>query len=228
MVTTITTMAIAMTTPPSEAVGLDYLRDPAAIYRASFAAIRQEVELSALPPALHPIALRLVHACGMPEIIRHLAWSEAFAERAGAALASGSTILVDTRMVEAGILARQLAPGTRLRCTLDDPRTPELAEQLRTTRSAAAVELWQPDLERAVVVIGNAPTALFHLLERLADWSERPAAIIAMPVGFIGAAESKAALAAHHQGIPFLTLHGRLGGSALAAAAVNALIAEPA
>lgn len=218
---------IPTTGPPSELGRFAYLKDPASIYRESFRAIEREVDLGRLPEPLRPIAIRLVHACGMPAIVADLVGSEGLVDRAREALHRGASILVDARMIEVGIIVRSLPPGVRTCCMLDDPRTALLAERLATTRSAAAVELWRERLDGALVAIGNAPTALFHLLERLAEWPERPAAILGFPVGFVGAAESKEALLAHHRGIPFLTLRGRLGGSAMAAAAVNALLAEP-
>jgi precorrin isomerase len=203
----------------------DYLREPDAIYDRSFAIIEAEAgaALRTLPPELRPLARRLIHSCGMTDLVHDLAWSGPVVEAARAALAEGRPILVDVEMVRAGIIERRLPRGVAVRCTLGDPAVPGLAAQLGTTRSAAAVELWRPDLAGAVVVIGNAPTALFHLLERLQDWPERPAAILALPVGFVGAVESKEALIAARLDVPYLTLRGRRGGSAMAAAAVNAL-----
>jgi precorrin-8X/cobalt-precorrin-8 methylmutase len=205
----------------------DHLRDPGAIYARSFALIRAEVPLDRFPPSLHAIVLRLVHACGMPDIAADLAWQGDPAGAGRAALHAGAAAIVDARMVAAGIMAERLPAGAEIVLTLDDPRTPQLAAAQATTRSAAAVDLWRPRLNGAVVVIGNAPTALFHLLDRLRQWPERPAAILAFPVGFVGAAESKEALIAAGLDIPWLTLRGRRGGSALAAAAVNALLVDP-
>lgn len=204
-----------------------YLRDPDAIYRHSFAIIEAEAghALAGLPPALRPVARRLIHSCGMTDILADLAWAGPVVEAARTALEQRRPILADVEMVRAGIIRHRLPAGVEVRCTLGDARVPELARTLGTTRSAAAVELWRAELEDAVVVVGNAPTALFHLLERLAVWPERPAAILAFPVGFVGAAESKDALLAASPGVPCLTLRGRRGGSALAAAAVNALVA---
>jgi precorrin-8X/cobalt-precorrin-8 methylmutase len=199
-----------------------YLKDPAAIYRRSFALIRREVDLAPVPRALHPLAVRLVHASGEPDLLRDLRWSEDAAARARAALASGAPILVDSEMVAAGIQRR-----SRVRCLLNDRRVPRLARRLGTTRSAAAVELWRPHLAGAVAAIGNAPTALFHLLEMIGAGADRPAVVLGFPVGFVGAAEAKAALAENALGLAYVTLLGRRGGSALAAAAVNALL-EPA
>ena len=202
---------------------MDYLRDPEQIYRASFAAVRRAVDLDGVPEALHPIVLRLVHAGGRPEIVAALRWSGDPAGAARAALAQGAPVIVDATMVAAGITESRLPARSRVLCTLRDNRVPHLARQHRTTRSAAAVDLWLPDLAGAVVAIGNAPTALFRLLERLQDPdTPPPAALFAFPVGFIGAAESKAALIAAGTAVPYLTLTGREGGSALAAAAVNA------
>ena len=205
----------------------DYLRDPEAIYARSFALIRAEVPLGRFPPSLHGTVLRLVHACGMPEIAADLAWRGEPALAGRDALFHGAAVIADARMVAAGVMANRLPTANRVVLTLDDDRVPDLAADLRTTRSAAAVELWRPWLAGAVVAIGNAPTALFHLLDRLRDWPERPAAILAFPVGFVGAAESKEALLASDLDVPWLTLRGRRGGSALAAAAVNALMVEP-
>ncbi|MFO1047172.1 MAG: precorrin-8X methylmutase [Geminicoccaceae bacterium] len=202
----------------------DYLRDPQAIYARSFALIRAEVALDRFPPSLHGMVLRLVHACGMADIAAELAWHGDAAGAARAALRAGAPVIVDARMVAAGIMADRVP--TEVLLTLDDPRTRELATAQATTRSAAAVELWRPRLHGAVVAIGNAPTALFHLLDRLREWPERPAAILAFPVGFVGAAESKQALIDSGLDVPWLTLRGRRGGSALAAAAVNALLVE--
>jgi precorrin-8X/cobalt-precorrin-8 methylmutase len=201
-----------------------HLRDPAAIYRASFAIVEREARLDRLPAALRPLAARLVHSCGMPDIVGDLAWNGEVMAAGRRALDGGAPVLVDAAMVAAGIGA---GAGTRppVLCRLHEPEVPALAARLGTTRSAAAVELWRADLAGAVIAIGNAPTALFHLLDRLRDWPELPALILAFPVGFVGAAESKAALAEAGLDIPWLTLHGRRGGSAMAAAAVNALLA---
>ncbi|MBF0561305.1 MAG: precorrin-8X methylmutase [Alphaproteobacteria bacterium] len=204
----------------------DYLRDPKAIYRASFARIRAETDLSDLPEDLHAVAIRLIHACGMTDLIDDLAFSPDVAQAARKALSCGAAILVDTEMVAQGIILSRLS-GNPVRCLLNDPAAQALAAQQGTTRSAAAVDLWTDDLEGAVVVIGNAPTALFRLLERLEEGAPRPAAVLAFPVGFVGAAESKDALIQHCGGIPYLTVRGRRGGSAMAAAALNALAGSP-
>ena len=201
----------------------DYLRDPAEIYRRSFAAVRAEADLSGLPDDVAEIAVRLVHACGMPDIVADLAFTGDVADRGRAALGAGAPVIADCRMVAEGVIGRALPAANEIVCTLDAEAVPALAEAGATTRSAAAVELWRPHLEGAVVAIGNAPTALFRLLEVLAEGAPRPAAVLAFPVGFVGAAESKQALIAGGHGVPYLTLRGRRGGSALAAAAVNAL-----
>jgi precorrin-8X/cobalt-precorrin-8 methylmutase len=206
---------------PSAGGHYGYLKDPAAIYRSSFALIRREIDLAPIPRALHALALRLVHASGEPGLLTGLRWSTDAAARARDALASNAPIFVDSEMVAAGIRRRE-----RVRCLLNDRRVSRLARKLGTTRSAAAVELWRGDLEGAVVAIGNAPTALFHLLEMIAAGAPRPAIILGFPVGFVGAAESKQALVDHPLDLTYVTLLGRRGGSALAAAAVNALM-EP-
>ena len=202
---------------------IDYLRDPEEIYRRSFAAVRTATELAQVPGPLVKVVLRLVHACGEPEIVEDLAWAGDLRGAASKSFQSGASILADCMMVATGIIRSRLPGGTEVLCTLNDPAVPDLAREEKTTRSAAAVSLWQPHLEDAVVAIGNAPTALFRLLEELEAGAPRPAAILAFPVGFIGAAESKEALIEAELGIPYITLRGRRGGSALAAAAVNAL-----
>ena len=196
------------------------LRDPAAIVRRSFEIVRRETDFSGLPADLTPIAERLVHACGMPDIAGDLAHAGGVAAAARDALTRGAPILADGRMTAAGIVRDRLPAGNRVLCMLD-----AAAAGGGTTRSAAAVDLWRPHLDGAVVAIGNAPTALFRLLELLAAGAPRPAAIFAFPVGFVGAAESKQALCEPPAPAPFLTLLGRRGGSALAAAAVNAVCA---
>jgi precorrin-8X/cobalt-precorrin-8 methylmutase len=201
----------------------DYIRDPREITQRSFEIVRAETDLSALPEDVGEIALRVVHACGMPEIAAELAFGGEVAAAGRSALQAGATVLADCEMVAGGVTRARLPAGNRVVCTLNDPRTPDLARRLGTTRSAAAVDLWDDDLAGAVVAIGNAPTALYRLIERLRDGAPRPAAIIAFPVGFVGAAESKDALIAAGLGVPYLTLRGRRGGSAMAAAAVNAL-----
>ncbi len=202
-----------------------YLRDPQAIYAKSFAAIRAEADLAALPPALHDAALRMIHACGMPDLAGDILGDARVADAIREALDAAAPVLCDCEMVRAGISRRALR-GSELVVTLNEPQVSGLAGRLGTTRSAAAVELWRDRLAGAIVVIGNAPTALFHLLDMLAagDGVARPAAIIATPVGFVGAAESKERLAASAP-VPWLTVRGRRGGSAIASAAFNAMAA---
>jgi precorrin-8X/cobalt-precorrin-8 methylmutase len=201
---------------------MSYVRDGAEIYRRSFALIRREASLEGLDPVLERVVVRMIHACGMVDLAGDVAASPAFGERAERALRDGAPILCDTQMVASGVTAARLPAGNDVLCTLPDPRVAELATSLGTTRTAAAVELWRARLSGALVVIGNAPTALFHLLDMVATGGPRPAAVIGVPVGFIGAAESKAALAEQLQ-LEWLVVRGRRGGSAIAAAAVNAL-----
>ena len=205
---------------------LDYIRDGQAIYRTSFATIRAEADLSAIPADLEKLAVRVIHACGMTDVIDDLVFSPGAGTAGRAALGRGAPILCDARMVAEGITRARLPANNRVICTLNDSSVPERARALGNTRSAAALELWEPDLEGSVVVIGNAPTALFHLLDMLDAGAPKPALILGFPVGFIGAAESKALLAANSRGVPFVALRGRRGGSAMAAAAVNALATE--
>lgn len=200
----------------------DYVRDGAAIYRKSFAIIRAEADLGRFDAEEERVAVRIIHACGMVEAASDIAFSPGAVAAAVAALAAGAPVLCDARMVADGVTRRRLPAGNAVVCTLTDPAVPDLAERLGTTRTAAAVELWGDRLAGAVVAIGNAPTALFHLLELIDRGAPRPAAIIGMPVGFVGAAESKEALWAHG-GVPALIVRGRKGGSAMAAATVNAL-----
>jgi precorrin-8X/cobalt-precorrin-8 methylmutase len=203
-----------------------YEHDGAAIYRASFAVIRQEADLAGVPADLERAAVRMIHACGMTDLVADMAWSPDFAAGAQAALGAGAPVLCDSSMVAAGITRSRLPAGNEVVCTLRDPRVAGLAGRLGTTRTAAAVELWRDRLDGALVAVGNAPTALFHLLEMVAAGAPRPAAVVGMPVGFIGAAESKTALAGHPLRLPFLVVHGRRGGSAIASAAVNALASK--
>jgi precorrin-8X/cobalt-precorrin-8 methylmutase len=200
-----------------------YLHDPTEIYRRSFALIEAEADLSRFPQDLRPLALRLAHAAADTTMLDDLVWSEGAADAGGQALAAGAPILADSMMVAAGINAARLPARNEIVCTLHDPQTADIARRLETTRSAAAVELWRPHLLGAVVAIGNAPTALFHLLEKIASGAPKPALVLGFPVGFVGAAEAKAALAEFGGGLGFIALRGRRGGSALAAAAVNAL-----
>ena len=208
--------------------GYDYIRDPDEIYRRSFATVRAEADLATLPADLEPLAVRLIHAAGDPAIVGDLHWTRDVVAAGRRALASGALILVDSEMVAAGIIRARLPAGNGVLCTLGEPGVAEAARAMGTTRSAAAVDLWRDKLEGAVVAIGNAPTALFRLLELLDAGASRPAAILGFPVGFVGAAEAKEALIAHPAGVPFVTLRGRRGGSAFAAAAVNALAGDPA
>jgi precorrin isomerase len=203
-----------------------YLRDGAAIYRQSFAIIRAEAELDRFDEVLERVAVRMIHACGMVDLAREIDASAGFAAAAIDALEAGKPILCDTAMVAAGITRARLPAGNEVVCTLSDRRVPELARELGNTRAAAAVELWRDKLSGALVVVGNAPTALFRLLELVAEEAARPAAVIGVPVGFVGAAESKLALAENGDGLEYLVVHGRRGGSAIAAAAVNALASE--
>jgi precorrin-8X/cobalt-precorrin-8 methylmutase len=207
-------------------VQLDYVRDGAEIYRRSFATIRAEADLSGLPDDLATVVVRMIHACGMVDLVADVEASPGVVATARQALRSGAPVLCDAHMVAAGITRARLPRDNEVVCTLSDPEVPALAARLRTTRSAAALELWAPLLDGAVVAVGNAPTALFHLLELVARGGPRPAAVLGLPVGFIGAAESKAALAANPAGLPYLVVHGRRGGSAMAVAAVNAIADE--
>jgi precorrin-8X/cobalt-precorrin-8 methylmutase len=207
-------------------VSYEYVRDGAEIYRRSFATIREEAALDGLPADVAQVAVRMIHACGMTDLVGDLAWSPNVVKNARAALQGGAPILCDAQMVAAGITRRRLPADNEVICTLQDPRTVGLAQDLQTTRSAAAVELWDEHLAGAVVAIGNAPTTLFHLLDRLSGGAPRPAAILGIPVGFIGAAESKDALAANELGLEYLIVRGRRGGSAITAAAVNAIASE--
>jgi precorrin-8X/cobalt-precorrin-8 methylmutase len=205
------------------AEALEYLRDGAQIYARSFAIIRAEADLSCFSPDEAEIAVRMIHACGHVAVTEHIAFAPDFIACAKRALQDGAPILCDSEMVAHGVTRARLPAANEVICTLRDPRVANLAQKLGTTRSAAAVELWGERLKNAVVAIGNAPTALFHLLEMLERDAARPAAIVGLPVGFVGAAESKQALAAGCKGVPFLTVRGRMGGSAIAAAAINAL-----
>jgi precorrin-8X/cobalt-precorrin-8 methylmutase len=207
---------------------MKYLKDPDAIYRQSFAAIRAEADLSSLAWETRSIAIRLMHACGMSDVACDLRIDASLPGIVKAALASGNSIFTDCEMVRAGLNTGALPEKVKIICTLNDPETRALAQAKSTTRSAAAVMLWTPQLAGAVAVIGNAPTALFSLLELIDGGAPKPSAIIAMPVGFVGAAEAKAELAANPRGVAYATLLGRRGGSAMAAAALNAIIAEAA
>jgi len=203
---------------------MEYEKDGAEIYRRSFATIRAEADLSGLPADVARVAVRMIHACGMVDLVGDLGYSPQVAVAARKALLDGAPVLCDAEMVAAGVTRKRLPAGNEVICTLRDARVPALAERLGTTRSAAALELWGDRLGGAVVAIGNAPTALFRLLEMVAAGAPRPAAVLGIPVGFIGAAESKDALAA--SGLEHLIVRGRRGGSAITAAAVNALASE--
>jgi precorrin-8X/cobalt-precorrin-8 methylmutase len=200
-----------------------YLRDGAAIYQRSFAIIRAEADLSRFSADEAEIAVRMIHACGQIELARHIVFGGALVAAARGALAAGASVFCDSEMVAHGITRARLPARNAVICTLNDPRVPARAQKNGTTRSAAALDFWLERLGGAVVAIGNAPTALFRLLELLDSGAEKPAAIVGIPVGFVGAAESKAMLADNSHGVPFVTVHGRLGGSAVTAAAVNAL-----
>ncbi len=202
---------------------IDYVKDGAEIYEKSFAIIRREADLSRFSAEEARLAIRMVHACGMVEAANYLVFSPDLVSAARDALQAGAPILCDSEMVAHGITRAQLPAGNEIICTLRDARTPALAKSIASTRSAAALELWRDRLSGALIAIGNAPTALFYLLEMIQKGAARPAAIIGIPVGFVGAAESKEALIENESGIPFVTLRGRMGGSAVAAAAVNAL-----
>ena len=202
-----------------------YLRDGAEIYRRSFAIIRAEADLRRFRGLEEKIAVRIIHACGMIDIASDIELSADFAGRARAALANGAPILCDAKMVAGGITRARLPAGSAVMCTLDAPEVAGLAARLKTTRSAAAIELWRSHLDGALVAIGNAPTALFRLLEMLDEGAPRPAAVIGTAVGFVGAAEAKRALAADGR-VPYLIVKGRKGGSAMAVAAVNAIASD--
>ena len=200
-----------------------YLRDGTAIYERSFAIIRAEADLSRFSAEEADVAVRMIHACGAVEAARHTVFGPNLVAAARSALAAGAPIFCDAEMVAHGVTRARLPARNDVICTLNDPRVPDLAKKLVTTRSAAALELWRERLAGAVVAIGNAPTALFRLLELLDAGAPKPAAVLGIPVGFVGAAESKDALAADSRGVPFLIVRGRIGGSAMTAAAVNAL-----
>lgn len=214
-----------MTKPLDHIHKLPYERSPTAIYKKSFATVQSEANLGRFPDDLRAVATRLIHACGMVEIADRISFSPDAGQAGRAALLAGKPILCDCEMVGAGIIRRYLPNDNEVIVTLNDPSVPELAKDIENTRSAAAVELWKDHLDGAVVAIGNAPTALFHLLELLDAGYPKPACIIGFPVGFVGAAESKAELSANPRGCDFVALRGRKGGSAMASAAVNALAA---
>jgi precorrin-8X/cobalt-precorrin-8 methylmutase len=203
-----------------------YIKDGPEIYRRSFAIIREEADLDGLEPTLARTAVRMIHACGMVDLVKDIAASDGFGAAARGALLAGAPILCDTAMVASGVTRKRLPADNEVVCTLSDPQVPALAKELQTTRTAAAMELWRDRLAGSLVVIGNAPTALFRLLEMIEEGADRPAAVIGVPVGFVGAVESKVALAEHPSALEHLVVHGRRGGSAIAAAAVNALASE--
>ncbi|MEU4178685.1 precorrin-8X methylmutase [Streptomyces sp. NPDC026589] len=203
-----------------------YEKDGPAIYRQSFATIRAEADLAGLPADVSQVAVRMIHACGMVDLVTDLAFSPNAVADARAALRSGAPILCDVAMVASGVTRKRLPADNDVVCTLSDPSVPELAAKMGTTRSAAALELWRDRMEGAVVAVGNAPTALFRLLEMIEEGAPRPAAVIGVPVGFVGAMESKEALADHPSGLEHLIVRGRRGGSAIAAAAINAIASE--
>ncbi len=204
---------------------IDYLRDGAEIYRHSFATIREEADLAILPDDVAVLAVRMIHACGMVDLVDDLRYSLDVVESGRAALEAGAPILCDATMIASGVTRKRLPSANEVLCTLSDPKVPGLAERMGTTRSAAALELWRDKLPGSVVAIGNAPTALFRLLELLDEGVGAPAAIIGVPVGFVGAAESKVELA-ERAPAPYLVVHGRRGGSAMAVAAINAMASE--
>lgn len=205
---------------------LDYIRDGQEIYDQSFATIRSETDLSGIPNDIEKLAVRIIHACGMTDIIENIDFSNHAGTIGKQALQSGAPIFCDSKMVAEGITRKRLPADNDVICTLNHPQTPARAAEIGNTRSAAAVEFWLERLEGSVAVFGNAPTALFHLLELIEEGAPKPAIILGFPVGFIGAEESKLELSTYRLGIPYVTLHGRRGGSAIAAAAVNALASE--
>jgi len=201
----------------------DYIHDGTAIYERSFAIIRAEADLSRFSDAEADVAIRMIHACGQVEAASHFVFSDGFVDAARSALAAGAPIFCDAEMIAHGVTRARLPAGNEVICTLRDQRTHDIAKEIGNTRSAAAIDLWGERIAGSVVAIGNAPTALFYLLEKLRDGAPKPAAIIGMPVGFVGAAESKDALAANSYGVPYAIVRGRLGGSAMTAAALNSL-----
>jgi precorrin-8X/cobalt-precorrin-8 methylmutase len=205
---------------------MDYLRNPQAIYAQSFATIRAEAKLDRFSDAEKAVVIRMIHACGMVDLVDEIIITPDFTDAAMTALQYARPIFVDAEMVRHGIIARDLQSANEIICTLNDPNARDIGLTNQITRSAAAVELWQPKLKGAIVVIGNAPTALFHLLELLDQGAPKPAAIIACPVGFVGAVESKAEIIANSRGVPFVTVKGRRGGSAIASSVINALAAS--
>jgi precorrin-8X/cobalt-precorrin-8 methylmutase len=223
---TLATPDCSMPYQESERTVHQYEKDGPAIYRQSFATIRAEADLAGLPADVSQVAVRMIHACGMVDLVRDLAFTPDVVARAREALRAGAPILCDVAMVASGVTRKRLPADNDVVCTLSDPAVPGLAAELGTTRSAAALELWRDRMEGAVIAVGNAPTALFRLLEMIEEGAPRPAAVIGVPVGFVGAMESKDALAAHPSGLEHMIVRGRRGGSAIAAAALNAIASE--
>ena len=205
---------------------LEYIKDGQEIYNRSFATIRSEADLRQIPADLEKLAVRVIHACGMIDIVKDLAFSDGAGTIGRTALTEGAAILCDANMVAEGITKKRLPANNRVICTLSNETVPAYAKKIHNTRSAAAVEFWKPYIKNSVVVIGNAPTALFHLLDLIEQGFEKPRLIIGCPVGFVGAKESKLALSNNQFSIPYIVVHGRRGGSAMAAAAINALASE--
>jgi len=204
----------------------EYQKDGAEIYRQSFAAIRAAADLGRFSPQESQVAVRMIHACGMVDLVDDIAFSSGAVLAARLALQAGAPILCDVQMVASGVTRRRLPAGNEVLCFLSDPRVPDLAREIGNTRTAASVNLWRDRLDGAVVAIGNAPTALFHLLDLLRDTDSRPAAVVGIPVGFVGAAESKQALADNDLGLDYIVVHGRRGGSAITCGALNAIASE--
>lgn len=204
----------------------DYIKNGQEIYNRSFATIRSEAKLDNIPADLEKLVVRVIHACGMVDIVEDIAFSEGAGVIGRNALKNGCSILCDAKMVAEGITRKRLPANNQVICTLDDQTVPEHAKEIHNTRSAAAVDLWKPYIKTSIVVIGNAPTALFHLLDLIEQGLEKPILVIGFPVGFVGAKESKIALASNKFSIPYIVVHGRHGGSAMAAAAINALASE--
>lgn len=204
----------------------DYIKNGQEIYNRSFATIRSEAKLDNIPADLEKLVVRVIHACGMVDIVEDIAFSEGAGVIGRNALKNGCSILCDAKMVAEGITRKRLPANNQVICTLDDQTVPDHAKEIHNTRSAAAVDLWKPYIKTSIVVIGNAPTALFHLLDLIEKGMEKPILIIGFPVGFVGAKESKIALASNKFSIPYIVVHGRRGGSAMAAAAINALASE--
>jgi precorrin-8X/cobalt-precorrin-8 methylmutase len=209
-----------------KSVTYEYITDGAEIYRRSFGTIRAEANLSILPPDVAHVATRMIHAAAQTDLPEHLGYSANVVTACRTALQAGAPILCDSQMVASGVIRSRLPANNEVICHLGEPRLAELAKELGTTKTAAAIELWKPRLQGAVVAIGNAPTALFHLLEVVRDTGLMPAGVIGIPVGFVGAAESKQALADNPFGLEYLVLHGRRGGSAITSAALNAIASE--